>query len=92
MAFVNKMDRSGADYFNVIADMQAKAWSKCSPFQVPIGDEETFKGVVDLVTNKAMIWNEEDFGSRPVFIEIPEDLKELVHEKRAELVEASCRI
>lgn len=87
IAFVNKMDRSGADYFNVVADMKAKLGANAVPLQVPIGNEETFKGVVDLVTNKAFIWNEEDFGSTPVFIEIPEDLKDLVHEKRAELVE-----
>lgn len=87
IAFVNKMDRSGADYFNVVADMRAKLGANAVPLQVPIGNEETFKGVVDLVTNKAFIWNEEDFGSTPVYIEIPEDLKELVHEKRAELVE-----
>jgi elongation factor G len=88
IGFVNKMDRSGADFFNVVNDVQEKLGSRAIPLQVPIGAEETFKGVVDLITNQAIVWNEDDFGMTFEVIEMPEDLKELVAEKRGELLEA----
>ena len=58
IGFVNKMDRSGADFFNVVKDVEEKLGSKSIPLQIPIGAEERFKGVVDLITNQAIVWNE----------------------------------
>src|SRR5210317_1441323 len=60
IGFVNKMDRSGADFFAVVKDVEEKLGSKSIPLQVPIGAEERFKGVVDLVTMQAIVWNEDD--------------------------------
>ena len=88
IGFVNKMDRSGADYFAVIEDIKEKLGANAIAVQVPIGSEETFRGVVDLVTNEAVIWNEHDFGMTYEVIDIPEDLKETVLERREQLLEA----
>ncbi len=88
IAFVNKMDRSGADFFNVVNDIKEKLGANAIPLQVPIGAEETFKGVVDLIKNRAIIWNEHDQGMSYEVIEIPSDLEETVHEYRAKLIEA----
>ncbi len=88
IAFVNKMDRVGADFFNVINDMKIKLGSNALAMQVPIGAEDHFKGVVDLVMNKAIIWNEHDMGMTYNEIPIPDDLQEQVDEHRAKLVEA----
>ncbi len=88
IGFVNKMDRSGADFFNVVKDVEEKLGSRAVPLQVPIGAEETFKGVIDLITNEAIVWNEDDFGMTYEVIDIPEDLEELVAEKREQLLEA----
>jgi elongation factor G len=88
IGFVNKMDRSGADFFNVVNDVQTKLGSVAIPLQVPIGAEERFKGVVDLITNQAIVWNEHDQGSTFEVIPIPEDLVDTVHEWRSKLLEA----
>jgi len=88
IAFVNKMDRSGADFFNVVNDIKAKLGANAIPLQVPIGAEEKFKGAVDLITNIAMVWNEHDQGMTYEVVEIPEDLKDTVEEYRAKLIEA----
>jgi elongation factor G len=82
------MDRSGADFFNVVNDVQTKLGSTAIPLQVPIGAEERFKGVVDLITNQAIVWNEHDQGATFEVIPIPEDLVETVHEWRSKLLEA----
>jgi elongation factor G len=74
IGFVNKMDRSGADFFNVVNDVREKLGANPVPLQVPIGAEETFKGVVDLITNQAIVWNEDDMGMTFEVIPIPEDL------------------
>ena len=87
IGFVNKMDRSGADFFSVVNDVRVKLGSNAIPLQVPIGAEEKFRGVVDLITNQAIIWNEHDAGMTYEVIPIPEDLKETVNEWRAKLVE-----
>ena len=87
ICFVNKMDRAGADFFNVVNEIKDKLGANPLPLQVPIGAEETFEGVVDLITNKAMIWNEEDMGMTYKLVDIPEDLKETVNEWRQKLVE-----
>ncbi|MEN0045720.1 MAG: elongation factor G [Bacteroidota bacterium] len=87
IGFVNKMDRSGANFFEVVNDVQEKLGSKAIPLQIPIGAEENFKGVVDLITNQAIVWNEHDFGMTFEVIDIPEDLVDTVEEWRTKLLE-----
>ena len=87
IAFVNKMDRAGSDYMMVVKDMKAKLGANAIPLQVPIGSEHNFQGVVDLVTGKAIIWNDADQGMTYKEIPIPEDLKETVQELRQQLIE-----
>ena len=88
IGFVNKMDRSGANFFAVVKDVEEKLGSKSIPLQVPIGSEERFKGVVDLITMQAIVWNEDDMGMTFEVISMPEDLKETVDEWREKLLEA----
>ena len=88
ICFVNKMDRSGADFFNVVTEIKEKLGANPVPLQVPIGAEEKFRGVVDLITNQAIVWNEEDKGMTYEVVDIPEDLKQDVEEWRQKLVES----
>jgi elongation factor G len=88
ICFVNKMDRAGADFFGVVADIKEKLKANPVPLQVPIGSEDSFIGVVDLITNKAIIWNEEDKGMTYEVVPIPEDLLDTVNEWRQKLVES----
>ncbi|MDH5603765.1 MAG: elongation factor G [Cyclobacteriaceae bacterium] len=88
ICFVNKMDRAGADFFNVVSEIKDRLGANPVPLQVPIGAEDTFKGVVDLISNKAIIWNDDDMGMTYKVIDIPEDLKETVAEWRQKLVES----
>jgi len=88
IGFVNKMDRSGADFLHVVNDVKEKLGANAVPLQIPIGAEETFKGVVDLITNQAIVWNEEDMGMTFEVIDIPEDLKDTVAEYREKLLES----
>ncbi|WP_339901535.1 elongation factor G [uncultured Cyclobacterium sp.] len=87
ICFVNKMDRAGADFFNAVTEIKDKLGANPVPLQIPIGAEDTFKGVVDLITNQAIVWNEEDQGMTYKVIDIPEDLKETVSEYRQSLIE-----
>jgi elongation factor G len=87
ICFVNKMDRAGADFFNAITEIKEKLGANPVPLQIPIGAEDTFKGVVDLITNQAIVWNEEDQGMTYKVIEIPDDLKDTVTEYRQSLIE-----
>ena len=88
ICFVNKMDRAGADFFNVVKEIKEKLNAKPVPLQIPIGAEEKFKGVVDLITKEAIIWNDDDLGMSYEVVEIPDDLKDLVDEWRQKLVES----
>ncbi|MUP46650.1 elongation factor G [Gramella sp. BOM4] len=88
LGFVNKMDRQGADFFNVCRQVKEMLGGNPVPLQVPIGDEADFKGVVDLISKKAIIWNEEDMGMTYETIDIPAELEADVNKYRAELVEA----
>ena len=88
IGFVNKMDRSGADFFSVVKDVKDKLGTLAIPLQVPIGAEETFIGVVDLITNQAIVWNEDDMGMTFEVVDIPEDLVDTVAEWRETLLEA----
>lgn len=87
IGFVNKMDRQGADFFNVCKQVKEMLGSTAIPLQVPIGSEETFKGVVDLITNKAIVWDEESKGMTYTEIPMPADLAEQAHEFRQQLIE-----
>jgi elongation factor G len=86
ICFVNKMDRVGASYERTIETIIDRLGANPIPMQIPIGFEATFKGVVDLLTMKAVVW-EDDLGKDPLIVEIPEDLKEKAKEMRAKMVE-----
>ena len=88
IGFVNKMDRAGADFFNVVKEIKEKLYAKPVPLQVPIGAEDTFTGVVDLLIMKTIIWNEADKGKTYILGEIPADLIDVANEWRQHLVES----
>ena len=88
ICFVNKMDRAGADFFKSVTEIKTKLGANPVPLQIPIGAEDTFKGVVDLITNEAIVWNEKDEGKTYQVIPIPEDMLEDVRKWRLNLVEA----
>ena len=88
IGFVNKMDRSGADFLMVCKQVKEMLGSHAVPLQLPIGAEDKFTGVVDLINNRAIIWNENDLGMTFKEVPIPEDMKEEVAEYREYLLEA----
>ncbi len=88
IGFVNKMDRSGADFLGVCKQVKEKLGSKAVALQLPIGAEDQFKGVVDLVNNRGIIWNESDKGMTFQEIPIPADMVDEAHEYREKLLEA----
>ena len=90
IAFVNKMDRSGADFFKVYKQMRERLHANPVPIQVPIGLEDSFKGVIDLVKMKSIIWNEEDNGSTFVYSDIPDELRGEAEEWREKMIEAAA--
>ena len=90
MAFVNKMDRAGADFFRVVEQVKDRLGSNPIPIQVPIGAEENFKGVIDLIRMKAINWNEDDLGSTYVAEDIPDDLLAKCEELREQMMEAAA--
>ncbi|MFN3851332.1 MAG: elongation factor G [Spirosomataceae bacterium] len=88
LGFVNKMDRSGADFLNVCKQVKEMLGSYAVPLQLPIGAEDQFKGVVDLVNFRGMIWNEHDKGMTYEVVPIPDDMMEEAREYREKLLEA----
>lgn len=88
IAFVNKMDRVGANFYNVIDQMRRKLKANPVPLQIPIGKEDSFRGVVDLVEMRAIVWNDDTQGMTFDEIEIPADLMDKVHEYRKIMIEA----
>ena len=88
MAFVNKMDRTGADFYNVVSQLDEKLSANPIPIQIPIGSEENFKGVVDLLNMRGIVWDDESFGAKYDEIDIPEDLATKAAEYRVQLIEA----
>jgi elongation factor G len=88
IAFINKMDRSGADFFNVYNEIKDKLGANPVPVQLPIGVEENFIGVVDLIRMKAIYWHDETMGADYDVSEIPADMLELAEEWREKLVES----
>ena len=90
IAYVNKMDRTGADFLRVVKQMKERLNTTPIPLQLPVGAEENFKGVVDLIKMKEIIWNEGDKGMTFVYAEIPADLQAACEEQREILVEAAA--
>ena len=90
IAFVNKMDRMGADFFRVVGQLEQRLGATPVPLQVPIGAEEGFAGVIDLIKMKAIIWEEDNMGVGFDYQDIPGDLKEVCDEYRERLVEAAA--
>jgi len=90
MVFVNKMDRTGADYKRVIGQLKTRLGANAVPLQMTIGSEEDFKGVVDLVEMKAIYWNEDDLGMTFDYGEIPAELQDTCDEMREQLMEAAA--
>ena len=87
IGFVNKMDRQGANFLNVCNQVKDMLKSNAVPIVLPIGDEADFKGVVDLIKNRAIVWHEENSGSTFDVVEIPAEMKEDVTKYRAQLIE-----
>jgi elongation factor G len=88
IGFVNKMDRQGADFLKVVAQVREVLGGNAIPLQLPIGAEENFEGVVDLINNRAMIWNEHDHGMTYKEVPIPADMVDEVEEWREKLLES----
>jgi elongation factor G len=89
IAFINKMDRSGADFFSVVSQMRDKLGANAVPVQVPIGAEETFVGLVDLIERKSIVWYEDEKGiTRYEKSEVADDMVDLVEEYREKLLES----
>ena len=88
MGFVNKMDRQGANFLMVCNQIKEMLKSNAVPIVLPIGDEADFKGIVDLVKNRAIVWHEDNMGATFDVIDIPEEMKAEVKEHRAALIEA----
>ncbi len=90
IAFVNKMDRVGADFFRVVAMMVDRLKTRPVVMQLPIGKEETFKGIVDLISEKAIIWEDDTLGAKYAFEDVPASMKDQVSEYRDKLIEAAA--
>jgi len=90
MAFVNKMDRAGADFLRVVGQMRARLGANAIPVQLPIGAEDTFKGVVDLIKMKAIYWDDETMGTKFEERDIPEDMADTCNGWREKMVEAAA--
>ena len=90
MAFVNKMDRAGADFLRVVGQIKERLGSYPVPIQLPIGAEEKFEGLVDLVKMKAIYWEEENMGVRFQEKDIPDDMLELCQDYREQMLEAAA--
>ena len=88
IGFVNKMDRQGSNFLGVCKQVIEKLGSKAVPIVLNIGDEEDFKGIVDLVKNQAIVWHDENYGSTFDIVDIPDELKEEAERLRGELIEA----
>ena len=90
LAFVNKMDRQGADFFKVVGQMQTRLKGNPVPVVIPIGSEDSFTGVVDLIKMKAIVWDDASQGMKFEYRDIPADLRELADEWRGKMVESAA--
>ncbi|MBP9234754.1 MAG: elongation factor G [Hyphomonadaceae bacterium] len=92
IVFANKMDKIGADFYNCVNDLVKRLGVKPVPLQLPIGIENTFKGVVDLVEMRGIVWHDESLGAKYDVVAIPDDLVEQAQEYRAKLIEAVAEL
>src|SRR5246500_1409720 len=90
IAFVNKMDRPGADYERCMRMMRTRLHAHPVAIQYPLGKEETFRGVIDLIEEKAIIYRDETLGAEYAVEEVPPEYKDIVHEYREKIIEAAC--
>ncbi|MDX1590057.1 MAG: elongation factor G [Oleiphilaceae bacterium] len=90
IVFVNKMDRAGANFERVVAQIRNRLGAFPVPIQLPIGSEDDFKGIIDLIRMKAIYWNEDDFGATYDEVDVPEELKENAEMHREQMVEAAA--
>jgi elongation factor G len=90
MVFINKMDRTGADFFAVVRQLKTRLGANAVPIQINVGTEEDFRGVIDLILMKTIVWNEEDHGMTFSLEEVPDDLLEEAQEWREHMVEAAA--
>ncbi|WP_296802007.1 elongation factor G [Thiolapillus sp.] len=90
MAFVNKMDRMGANFFRVVEQLKERLGANAVPIQVPIGAEEDFSGVIDLIKMKSIVWSDENMGVDFHYEDIPADMQDVAEEWRATMVEAAA--
>jgi elongation factor G len=90
ISYVNKMDRTGADFIRVVEQIQEKLGAKPVVIQLPVGAEEEFTGIIDLVANKAYSWNEESLGREYSEMPVPDDMKAMVREYRMKLIEGAA--
>ena len=90
IAFVNKMDRPGADYERCMQMMRSRLHANPIAVQYPLGKEDTFKGVIDLLDEKAILYRDETLGAEYAVEEIPAEYKDIVHEYREKIIEAAC--
>ena len=90
LIFVNKMDRMGADFFNVKEMIVDRLGANPVAIQIPFGKEDSFKGVIDLLKMKAIVWQGDDLGAKFEYVDIPENLFELAEESREEMIEKIC--
>ncbi len=89
ICFINKLDRMGADFFFCVNSIKERLGANAVPIQLPIGSEADFKGIVDLINNRAIIWTGDELGAKFEFQPIPDDLKDLAEEYRSKLVESA---
>jgi len=87
IAFVNKMDRQGADFLNVCSQIKKMLGANCIPLQIPIGSGDDFIGVVDLISNKAIIWDDKNYGMTYKEIPVPSNMKNIVYDYKNKLIE-----
>ena len=92
IVFCNKMDKVGADFYQCLEDIKVRLGARPVPIQLPIGSESNFKGIVDLVRMKGVVWQDEQLGAKYDDIEIPEDLLEKAKEYRFALIEAAVEL
>ncbi len=90
MAFVNKMDRMGANFFRVVEQLKERLGANAVPIQVPIGAEEDFSGVIDLIKMKSIVWSDENMGVEFHYEDIPADMVDVAEEWRANMIEAAA--
>ena len=90
ITYINKMDITGADFFHVVKMMEDRLGTNAVPIQLPIGKEDTFIGIIDLMTTKAEVYEDDDLGKTITEAEIPDDLLDAAKEWRAKMVEAIC--